>query len=264
MMALGCLVASSACSKFERLSIIRPTAVRGDYTQVAPEYNVSDKGRKGVPQAASQFLALAMDSYQAGRFDQARQQAQQVLKADPASAGAHTVLALLDSKVGNQVAAGKHYAQALAIAPANGAYANNYGSWLCGNGKPAESLAYFDIALADANYPTPAAALANSGSCAQQAGQAMRAETNWRQALALQPELASALAGMANLQFSRGQYLDARAFVQRWLAIAPLDAAALQLAMQIEEKQGDNAAVQRYRLRLQAIAPGASTVSPKQ
>jgi Tfp pilus assembly protein PilF len=34
--------------------------------------------------------------------------------------------------------------------------------------------------------------------------------------------------------------------------------------MQIEQKLGDNAAAQRYLLRLQAIAPGASTVPPTQ
>lgn len=264
LIALACIMASTACSKLERLSIIRPTAERGDYTRVAPDYDVSDKGRKGASLPTAKLLALAIDSYQTGHAEQARKQAQQVLKSDPASADAHTLLGLLDSNSGQNAAAGKHYAQALAIAPGNGAYANNYGSWLCGNGQPAESLAFFDAALADANYPTPLAALANAGNCAQQAGQPMRAETSWRQALVLDPESASALSGMANLQFNRGKYMDARAFVQRWLAIAPQDTNALRLALQIEQKQGDNVAAQRYLLRLQAIAPDASTVPSKQ
>lgn len=268
LLLAGSLLATTACRQLERLSIVRPTAERGDFDQVAPTYDVSGKGkgkaRNAEPFTASQLVASASASYTAGRFDQARQQAQQAIKADPQSGDAHTVLAAIASRSGARAVAGDHYRKALEIAPNNGAYANNYGIWLCGDGHAQESLAWFDKALADPAYPTPVSALANAGTCAQQAGQPVRAEAGWRQALALEPDLQSALAGMAGLQYSRGEYMDARAFVQRWLAITPQDASALQLAVHIEQKQGDNAAAQRYLLRLQALTPGASTVSPTQ
>ena len=128
------------------------------------------------------------------------------------------------------------------------------------NGRAQESLGWFDQALADPNYPTPAAAWGNAGTCANRAGQADRAEANWRQALALDAADLQSLAGMATLQFARNQYLDARAFAERWLAIAPSDAEGLQLASRIEQKLGDNVAAQRYLSRLQATSPGTSTV----
>lgn len=264
LLMMGSMLATTACRQLERLTIVRPDASRGKWEQRAPTYDVSGKGKKAAPLTASQLVASASEAYAAGRMDQASQQARQAVKLDSQSGDAHTLLGLISSGNGQVADAGAHYQQALAIAPNNGAYANNYGIWLCSNGRAQESLAWFDKALLDASYPTPASALVNAGACAQQIGDLVRAEGNWRKALAIAPEIAPALSGLANLQFTRGQYFDARAFVERWLAIAPQDVGALKLAMQIEQKQGDNAAAQRYLLRLQAIAPGASLVPPTQ
>lgn len=259
VVAVAVALLAAACSRLERLSIIRPTAARGDYTQVAPTYEVSDKGGKGASMAAGQLVANATQLYHAGRLDQAEQQVRQALKADPKSGDAHTVLAAIATARGDSAMAGQHYQQAVAIAPGTGAYTNNYGTWLCANGRAAESLGWFDQALADPKYPTPVAALVNAGACAHGIGQLDRAEASWRQALALQPDNLPALSGMAVLQFARARYLDARAFAERWLALAPADAEGLQLAARIEEKLGDNVAAQRYLSRLQATSPGATT-----
>ncbi|MGV8944348.1 type IV pilus biogenesis/stability protein PilW [Thermomonas sp.] len=260
-----CMLATTACRQLERLTLVRPSADRGEFTQVAPTYDVSGKTSKSaLNQAPVQLLAAASSLYAAGQLDKAKLKAQQALRADPASGDAHTLLGLIGSAKGQIADAGAHYQKALGIAPDNGAYANNYGIWLCSNGQALESLAWFDKALQDPAYPTPVTALANAGTCAQQAGELVRAEENWRRALSLDPEIAPALSGLANLQFGRGQYLEARAFVERWLAIAPQDASALQLAVKVEHKLGDNAAAQRYLLRLQAIAPGASLVTATQ
>ena len=258
-LVLGCGVAllAAGCSRLERLSIVKPTAERGDWTQVAEKHEVSDKGRKSAPVAAQQLLTAATEAYRAGKQDLAAQQAQKALKADPSLADAHSLLAAIASARGDVVAAGKHYQQAVALAPTAGAHANNYGSWLCGNGRAAESLAWFEKAVSDPNYPTRAVALANAGTCANRAGQPVLAEANWRQALALEPGELQSLAGMARLQFGRGRHLEARAFAERWLALVPSDAEGLQLASQIEQKLGDTAASARYLHRLQALSPGA-------
>lgn len=264
MLALaGCaFVLATGCSRLERLSIVKPTAQRGDWSQVAPTYEVSDKGRKAAPVAAAQLLALATDAFRAGKLDLAAQQARQALKGDPKLADAHSLLGAIANARGDAAGTGKHYQQAAALAPMVGAHANNYGTWLCGNGKAAESLAWFDRAIADPDYATPMAALSNAGACAYRIGQPERAQASWRQALALDPTEPQSLAGMASLQFARGQYLEARAFAERWLAIAPADVDALQLAAKIEEKLGDNVAARRYLSRLQAISAG-TPIAPR-
>lgn len=265
LLLAGSVLATTACRQLERLTFVRPSASRGEFTKVAPTYDVSGKSRKSAGnQPSAQLLAAASALYANGQLDGARIKAQQALKADPVSGDAHTLLGLIASANGQGTDAGLHYQKALDIAPGKGAYANNYGIWLCGNERAQESLAWFDKALLDPEYSTPATALANAGTCAQQAGQPEVAEANWRKALLIAPEMPTALSGLSKLLFERARYLDARAFVQRWLEIAPQDVSALQLAMNIEQKQGDNVAAQRYLLRLKAITSDASVASPAQ
>jgi len=251
MVSLACLAAG--CSRMDRLSIVRPTAERGDYTHVGQRYEVSDKDQKTSPLASADLVAGAAGLYQAGQVDLAERQAREALRRDPASSDAHTLLAAIANSRGDARAAGEHYAKAAAIAPANGNYTNNYGAWLCANGRAAESLDWFERALADPGYATPVDAMANAGTCAQRAGLPERAEANWRRAISREPANAQSLAGLANLQFERGRFLEARAFVERWLGVAPNDQEALRLAARIESALGDKVAAERYLSRLQSI-----------
>lgn len=246
MLAAAVLVLGG-CS---RLSFVRPDVSRGDYTRTAPVIEVGDGDRKPVL-AIHDRLLLAQDRLRAGRLDEAKSHAEAVLGLDPRSGDAHAVLAIVAGRQGQQAQAGVHFARAAELAPTGGAL-NNYGAWLCGNGRPAEALAWFDRALADPDYRDRAGALANAGDCAVRAGQDVRAERDLRQALLLDPGSTVALAAMAELAWRRGDAFGARAFSQRRLAAGPADRRALQLASQIEQKLGDTAAAERYTRRLRA------------
>lgn len=257
LLAVGCMSAVG-CSQLERLTLIRPSAKSRGYTQVAPRFDV--RGKHGQDRGdATMLLAAGTLLYQRGELGEAEEMARKALKVQAGSGDANTLLGLIADARNEAGVAGKFYQAAASSAPGNGIYANNYGGWLCANQRAVESLEWFDRALADPAYPTPARALANAGECARKAGQTARAESSWRAALALDAVDPQALAGMAALELSQGKYLEARAFVERWLAVAPNDAAALQIAMQVEEKTGDNVAASRYRSRLQAISPGPTT-----
>lgn len=258
---VACALLAGACSRLERLSVVRPSAERGDYTRVAPVYEVSDKARGKTPATAAMHLALASELYARGALAEAQAEAERGLKADPASPDLHTLLAALAAARGDQASAGRHYQRAQALAPGNGAYANNYGAWLCANGRAAESLAWFQVALADPRYPTPVAALANTAECAGRAGDPQREEAAWRQVLALEPAHHAALGALARAAFRRGDYLAARAFMQRRLAAGDADPETLLLASQIELKLGDTAASSRYLHRMQTAAPGEPPAS---
>lgn len=252
--AMLALFAASACS---RLTFVKPKTKRGGFEQVAPTYSVDGKRRGGNALATHDRLMLAQQRLAAGDLDRAQADATTALRADPRSADAHTVLAVIAERRGRNAEAGAHYAKATELAPALGAHANNYGAWLCSNGRAAESLGWFDRALADARYATPGAALANSGSCALLAGQPARGERDLRRALQLDPENAVALLAMAEHEFAAGRAFQARGFVERRLAIAPIEPRSLQLASQIEALLGDTAAAERYRRRLAQEFPGA-------
>jgi len=250
---LACLLAAG-CS---RLTFIKPDTERGSYTQVAPDYDVRQSPDDKRRMALLDSLGLAGVALQRGDLDSAEAQARAALKIDPKSADAYTLLAVIAGQRGQAGAAGGYYAKAVQLAPGKGNALNNYGAWLCGQGRAADSLAQFDAALQDPSYTTPAAALGNAGACALRAGQTARAEENLRRALQIDPDNVAALGAMAQLRFNQGQYLDARAFMQRRLVAAPADRDALQLAARIEDGMGDAAAAARYR----QLIPG--TQSPQ-
>lgn len=256
LLAVVVAFAASACS---RLTFIRPSAKPGKYEQVAPTYEFKDSPEYTRRTQAREHLGLAEDRLRSGQLDQAESEARLALKSDSASAGAYTVLALVEDRRGNATAAGAHYAKAAELAPGQGAMLNNYGAWLCGNGRAAESLAFFDKALADPAYRERAGALANAGACALRAGQTGRVERDLRAALEIDPDNQVALAAMAEYQYGAGNYFDARAFSQRRLAAAPATAAALLLASQIEDKLGDKVASARYVQRMRSEFPQAGT-----
>ena len=148
--------------------------------------------------------------------------------------------------------AGRHFQAAAASAPGNGVYANNYGTWLCANGRAAGRLtgstAHWRIGLSHAG--------ACAGQCRRMCpqGSSVRAEASWRAALALDAvdirRLRECIPGI-----HAGHYLEARAFVERWLAVA-LDDVVVATCDAGRRKTGDNVVASRYRSRLQAISPG--------
>ena len=257
MVALA-FVAGIGCS---RLTFVKPKFKR-DFHQTGPEYSVRDDPRDVQRITAIDQVALAEQGLRTGQFDDAETHARAAIKADPASADAYTVLAMIQEQRGSEDKAGAMYAKAMSLAPTRGVVLNNYGAWLCGSGQAAASLPLFDRAIADPAYPTPASALANAGSCALKAGQGERASRDLGRALEMDPANPTALEAMAQSEYGAGRYLEARAFSERRLAVAPASVKMLQLASQIEQKLGDTAAAARYVQRIGTEFPQQRTAPP--
>ena len=258
---LGLVLATGCASMSRKFTFMRPDVSGKKFTRTSPEYDIKPDKRSQEMLLARDRLALAEQRMRAGQYGEAANQARAVLKVDPKSADAYTILGIAADQQGEPTQAGAHYAKAAALAPANGAVLNNYGAWLCANGHTDESIAWFDRALAAPGYATPASARANAGSCALAAGQTARAERDLRVALAQEPEDPTALAAMARLSFGAQRYLEARAFSERRLAAAPATVETLRLASQIEQKLGDNQASARYMQQMAAQFPQGGTQS---
>lgn len=235
-----------------RITLLRPDASRGDFERTSREVVISDRSAR--PDVRGQ-LGMAQQLLSAGDVAGAEKAARGALKIDSNSVGAHALLALISERRGDQREAGIHYQRAIELAPAQGAMHNNYGAWLCRNGRAGDSLDSFERALADPSYATPGTALANLGACADTAGDPVRARVALERALAIDPANAVALGAMAELEFRQGDAFRARAFSERRLAAAPADARALRIASQIEEKLGDTRSAESYVRRLRSEFP---------
>lgn len=246
-----------------RLDFVKPSG-KSNLRVDAPSYNTRGTPEARRADAARQQIALATRDLDLGNIDAAERNARQALRVPATAADANTLLALVQERRGRRDQAGAFYRAAAEHAPEQGAYLNNYGAWLCGNGRAAESLTYFDAAMRDPRYGDPAGALANAGTCALDAGQPGRAEADLRAALRLDAESPIALDAMARLLVERAQFFEARAFSQRRLAAAPATAAALQLAARIEQGLGDSNAAERYLQRLRTDFPSSQNLQPRE
>lgn len=252
--------ALTGCS---RLDFVKPSG-KSNLRVDPPSYNTRGTPEARRADAARQQIALATRDLDLGNIDAAERNARQALRVPATAADANTLLALVQERRGRRDQAGAFYRAAAEHAPEQGAYLNNYGAWLCGNGRAAESLTYFDAAMRDPRYGDPAGALANAGTCALDAGQPGRAEADLRAALRLDAESPIALDAMARLLVERAQFFEARAFSQRRLAAAPATAAALQLAARIEQGLGDSNAAERYLQRLRTDFPSSQNLQPRE
>src|SRR5690606_4575119 len=118
-----------------RLTFVKADPNRGDYVQVAPEYKVREGKDEQRRTLALSLAAAASEALQAGRLGEAEAEARKALDNDRGSSEAHTVLALVAERRGDAKTAGKHYEKAVELAPRRGTTLNNYGAWLCGNGR---------------------------------------------------------------------------------------------------------------------------------
>lgn len=208
-----------------------------------------------VSRAADENVALAQQYIQDGQYEVAMGRLQHALTLDPRSANAHTMMGLLNERIGRDQQAGASYRRATELQPDRGEINNNYGAWLCKHGQERESLRWFERAIEDPFYRSPDSALVNAGSCARRLGDLDKAEEYLRQALQANARNPRVLQELALIQYEKGDFMRARAFVQRREASGPVDGEVLDLAARIEERLGDRDAAHRYRSRLASEFP---------
>jgi len=247
-------LATAGCS---RVALFKTDPSRKDFDRVAEPVEVHDTAASRDRDTARLAADRSQQKLIEGDLDAAEAQANKALKADPKLADAYTLLAVIADRRGNSALAGTQYMRAAELEP-SGATLNNYGTWLCTNGRAAESLPWFDKALEDPTYRSRTSAMANAGKCTLDAGRPLDAEQMLRATLQIDPKDPVALGAMSSIAFRAGRYMEARAFSERRLAAASATPEALQLASQIEDKLGDSAASARYVRRLREEFPGVA------
>lgn len=220
--------------------------------------------------AAEVNVSLGQAYLSQNRLELALSKLQKALKLDPKLPSAHTVIAVLYERIGDEQNAAYHYKRATELAGKSGPVLNNYGTFLCHRGRYEEADGFFERALSDPFYETPVVAYTNRGACAMRWGKLELAEKSVREALRQQPANADALYHMATILFEKRDYFHARAYVQRYEAAGQAGPESLQLAMNIESGLGNQRAVREYRNRLLTEFPEseqarsiADSVTPK-
>ena len=205
-------------------------------------------------------LQLAIGYYQDGKYAVALDEVKLAIAANPQYADAYGVRALIYTSMGELVLADDNYQRALALAPNNPDLANNYGSFLCQNGRPAQGIARFEAALKNPAYQSPVKALLNAGSCSLRTKNYQEAERYLLDALRYDPELPTTNANLARVYYERRDMTRAGFFINRLKASTKLDAFSadqLWLAIRIDRKLADKASEASLVTQLRHRYPGS-------
>ncbi|UMR30473.1 type IV pilus biogenesis/stability protein PilW [Massilia sp. MB5] len=198
-------------------------------------------------------MQLAVGYYEQGQYAVALDEVKKAIVAAPESADAYGMRALIYMAMGEAALAGDSFQHALKLAPHNPEISNNYGSYLCQTGKVGESFKYFDAALGNRAYQSPATALNNAGDCALKLKDFAQAEKYLLPALQLTPDLAITNINLARVYYERRDYPRAGFFITRLGKVAKTDsltADVLWLAIKVQHKLGDTGAEQGWATQL--------------
>jgi type IV pilus assembly protein PilF len=159
--AVGVLLASvlTACTT------TTVTSSSGDVVAKGPERVVANAGTADARTRARARTDLAAGYYRNGQLAVALEEARRAASIDPGFPDTYGLLGLIYMDMNDQAEAEANFQRAMRLDPASSELANNYGWFLCQTGRERDSVQYFDRALRDPLYTTPARAAQNAGSC---------------------------------------------------------------------------------------------------
>lgn len=207
------------------------------------------------PKAAAINAAAGAEYIKLGEYKSALGKLEKSLDQDPNLPEAHNLIAVLYQRLAKADKAEYHFKQAVTRASDYSEAHNNYGVFLCGEGRYSESEKQFLIAISDPLYANPAKAYENAGLCVDKIPDATLAEKYFRTALQLDPYLRKSLYKMADLSYQNIDYLAARAYIERYRQVSRWTPPSLLLAIKIENKLGDQDKLASYILLLKGTFP---------
>lgn len=203
-------------------------------------------------------LELAVGYYGQGQLTVALDEVKQALASDPEFADAYSVRGLIYMDMGEAALADDNFQRALKLAPNNPDIANNYGWFLCKNGREQDSIGYFQMALKSRSYLSPAKALTNAGVCSLKMKDGVNAERYFLQAFQFDAGNPLTNVNLAMMAADRHDAERARFYMGLVTKLDALNADVLWIGIKVERKLGDRVAETNLVTQLRRVYPGSA------
>lgn len=227
--------------------VVSTTTKRGE----PPSNAVSNRAR------AKARTELAAGYFRTGQLKVALEEGRRAVQIDPTYADGYGLLGLIYAELDDRPAAEDNFRRALQLEPNNPDLNNNYGWFLCQTGRQDEAVGYFQRALRDPLYATPARANMNAGVCLARVKNYTGAEPYLRRAFELDAANATVKYELASLYLATNQ-VDRAAFYYGLLArsVDP-SAELLWLGIKVARAQGDLRTETRLASELRSRFPSS-------
>jgi type IV pilus assembly protein PilF len=192
-----------------------------------------------------------------GRSAIALEEARIALSADPNYAPAYNLLGLTHMVLNESRLAEENFQKALRLAPGDPEISNNYGWFLCQNGREQLSIGHFMAAAKNPLYTVPTKPYTNAGICSLRLKDDKAAQDYLLTALQLSPTNTQALFWLADIAYRQGRHAEARQWTADIEKMMEPTAEVIWLALRIERKLGNREAEARYATQLRRRFPGS-------
>ncbi|GAB4223764.1 MAG: PilW family type IVa pilus biogenesis/stability lipoprotein TapF [Gammaproteobacteria bacterium] len=208
-------------------------------------------------QAAAEYnVDLGVAYLRQGNTERAQLKLNRALQQAPNSSSVYNALAYFAEKTAQPDKAKTYYEKAIALDPQAGAPENNYGAFLCRQGKYQQAQHHFKAAINKPNYIKVANAYQNAGLCAVRAGDKNLAEHYFKRAVAQDPQLWPALYQLAKLAYEKKRYQEANQYLARYVLLNKQpEPEVLWLAIQVARGLGDHQQAQHFVTLLKTRFP---------
>lgn len=206
-------------------------------------------------------VKLGLGYLQRGQLHVARSEIELALSLKENYAPAHHAMALLQQKFGHADSARRHYVRAAKLDPESFQIRNDYGQFLCAQGKTKAGTAQFFSALKNPLNIRRDLSNLGAGRCYVRSANWLAAKQYLRNALKINPGLRPAIYSLVRTSFELGEYLSARAYLERFLQRGEPTADLLLHGFQIEKHLGAEDTAERYAKRLQTLFPNSKEAS---
>ncbi|GGA65674.1 hypothetical protein GCM10011369_03930 [Neiella marina] len=208
-------------------------------------------------EAARTRVALGLRYLQNGDPAQAKYNLTKAKEHAPQLPEVHSALAYYYQRVSEPQLAEEAYRDALRYGANDGSVMNNYGVFLCQQGRYEKAIKQFSAAVREPTYIRVADAYENAGLCALGQSKPEDARDFFDKVLSYDASRPRTLLGLSDSYLQLGLIDSADFYFQRYLNRNSLDVDSTVLGYRLAVKQNNRQDIQKYRLILQSRYPQA-------
>lgn len=238
-----CVLGYSTAEAVDNRDAAKNTALPVDSGPMTPDYH----------KAALVNVELGLGYLSQGQIARAKTKLTHAIKLAPSLSEVRSAMAYFWEMTGEYKESEISHKKAIRLAKQKGAAYNNYGAFLCRQGRFTEAERAFMRALEDKNYARTAEVYENAGLCAGQAGDNQKAMHYFKTAMMRDPAASKALVELASLSLEAGELIEAQQYLQRYRAIAEPSARSLWVGIQVARAREDQNAVASLALMLKNL-----------
>ncbi|MBY5948217.1 type IV pilus biogenesis/stability protein PilW [Photobacterium rosenbergii] len=206
-------------------------------------------------EAAEARVTLGLGYLEQGQWQRARDNFELALQYAPRYYRAQNAMAYYYQRVDEPESAETIYRQALKYSPKNGDVRNNYGVFLCSQGRYDEAIDQFESAIKQPYYYLTSASYENAALCSLEQGNQPQARGYFDKALAYDPYRAKSMLQLSKLDIEAQNFKEARVRLFKFNKRYGYKADSLWLLIQLEQQAGYDSQADKYAGILKAQYP---------